>query len=318
MKPNLARFVFALILILAGGVLLAANFGYVQAGFPLLWGLFFGGLSVLFFVTYFLNGLRSWWWLFPAMILGSLGITIGLGVFGQAGPVVGTLILGSIALPFFAAFAADTHNNWWALIPGTLMGVIAVIPLIENRVVGEVIGSMVLFSLALPFLVIFLTNTERRWALIPALVLGCVGLIPLMTVFANERFLPVMIMGLFAAAFLAVFVAVRSAWWALIPAGVFASIGAGIFTGVPAGPEAAGSMIAGIMFLGWAATFFVLWLLRGSRPTDWALYPALGCAAVALVTMTFAPGMRFVWPVVLIVLGGWVLFKALRKPSSSI
>jgi hypothetical protein len=318
MKPNIARFVFSLVLILAGGVLLATNLGYIQASTPLLWGAFFGGLSVLFFLTYFLNGLRSWWWLFPAMILGSVGITIGLGSIGQAGAGVGTLILASIALPFFAAFAADTRNNWWALIPGTLMGVISVIPLIENRVVGEVIGSMVLFSLAVPFLVIFLTNTERRWALIPALVLGCVGLIPLMTVFANERILPVMIMGLFAAAFLAVFVAVRSAWWALIPAGIFASIGAGVFASVPNGAEAVGSMVAGIMFLGWAATFFILWLLRGSRPTAWAVYPALGCAAVAVITITFAPGMRFVWPIALILLGGWVLYKAVRKSSTTL
>jgi len=315
MKQYFARFIVSLALILAGAVLLAQNLGYLQADRTVVWAFFFGGLSLLFFVSYFLSGLRSWWWLFPATILGSIGLSIGAGSIGLVGSAMGTLFLASIALPFFAAFAADTRQNWWALIPGTLMGVIAVIPMIENRVVGEVIGSMVLFSLALPFLLIFLLHTERRWALIPALVLGCVGLIPLLTVFASENLLPVMIMGLFAAAFLAVFVVVRSAWWAMIPAGVFAGIGAGILAGIPRGEGAAGSMIPAVMFLSWGATFFVLYLLRGSRPTAWAVYPALGCAGVAGMLILFAPGMNYIWPVVLIVLGGVVLYRALRKPN---
>lgn len=315
MKQNLARLAFSLVMILAGGLLLAQNLGYLRFNQPVLWGLFFGGLSALFFATYFVNGLRSWWWLFPAMILGSIGVTIAVGAAGVTGSALGSLILASIALPFFAAFASDTRNNWWALIPGTLMGVISVIPLIENRVVGEVIGSMVLFSLALPFLLIFLLNTERRWALIPALVLGCVGLIPLMTVVASASFLPVMIMGLFAAAFLVVFIVVRSAWWALIPAGVFASIGAGVFTTIPRGDEAAGTLVPGVMFLGWALTFLVLYFLRGTRPTSWAIYPALALGSVALLLVAFAPALRFFWPFVLIVVGGFFLYRALRKPT---
>jgi hypothetical protein len=318
MKPNFARIVLSLFLILGGGLLLLANLGYIQASTSTIWIVFFGGLSVLFFITYFYNGLRSWWFLFPAMLMGSAAVTFWLYASGQAGSVVATLFLASIALPFFAAFAADTRENWWALIPGTLLGVIATIPLIENRVVGEFIASMVLFSLALPFLVIFLIDTAKRWALIPALVLGCVGLIPLISVFASEQMIPVMIMGLFSVAFLAVFITVRSAWWALIPAGVFASIGAGVLVAVPGISGSDGTAVTSVMFLGWTATFFILWLLRSSRPTAWAVYPALGCAAVAVLTMFFSPSMSYVWPVVLIVVGGWFLFRALRKPSSTI
>ena len=131
MKHNLPRILISLALVLVGAVLLAQNLGYIQTTQPHLWGFFLGGLSILFFAAYFLSGLRSWWWLFPAMILGSIGISTGLGSMGLDSSKLGTLFLVSIAVPFFAAFAASPRANWWALIPGTLMGAISIIPLIE-------------------------------------------------------------------------------------------------------------------------------------------------------------------------------------------
>ena len=124
-------------------------------------------------------------------------------------------------------------------------------------------------------------------------------------------------MGLFSAAFLAVFIVVRSAWWALIPAGVFASIGASVFTSIPRGLGDVGSMTAGVMFLGWAATFFILYLLRTDRPTAWAIYPAMACGGVAILMVFLSPPMRFVWPIALIALGGYILYRGLRKPKLS-
>jgi len=183
-------------------------------------------------------------------------------------------------------------------------------------VAGEVIGSMVLFSVALPFLLIFLTNTTRKWALIPALVLGFVGMIPLVALLANDQLVPVLVMLIFAVPFGVVFIAERRAWWALIPSGFFASIGAGVLTDVLLG-EGGGPAVAGVMFLGWAATFGLLWLLRGRYPTAWAVYPALACAWIALMVLIFAPALRFVWPVALIVGGGYVIFRTLRRSKAS-
>ena len=316
MRKNLPNIVVSLALILAGVVFLAQNLGYVQVNSSMIWTSFFGGMSLLFFVSYFVSGLRSWGLLFPAMILGALALTIGLTAAGINSAALGTPILAAVALPFFGAFALDRKKNWWALIPGTIVGVISLIPLIQNRAAGEVIGSMVLFSVAMPFLVTFLVDTSKRWALIPALVLGFVGLIPLVTLIANSRLIPVLVMLVFAVPFILVYLAERKAWWALIPAGVFGGIGAGILVGTFFSEPSAGIATAGVMFLGWGATFLVLWLLRQTHPTVWAIYPAIACASIALLSFAFAPALRFVWPIVLIGAGAYVVLKGLRPKKS--
>ena len=317
MRKNLTNIIVSLALILAGVVFLAQNLGYIQVTSTTIWTSFFGGMSLLFFVSYFVSGLRNWGLLFPAMILGAIGLTIGLTSSGVNNPALGTPILAAIALPFFAAFALNRKQNWWALIPGTILGVISLIPLIQSRAAGEVIGSMVLFSIAMPFLITFLVDTSKRWALIPALVLGFVGLIPLVTLIANPRVIPVLIMFVFAVPFLLVYLAERSAWWALIPAGVFAGIGAGVLVGTFFTEPSAGIATAGVMFLGWGAAFLVLWLLRGTHPTSWAVYPAIVCASIALLSLAFAPALRFVWPVILIGAGAYVVIKGLRPKNIS-
>ena len=60
MRKNLPNIVVSLALILAGVVFLAQNLGYVQVNASMIWSSFFGGMSLLFFVSYFVSGLRSW------------------------------------------------------------------------------------------------------------------------------------------------------------------------------------------------------------------------------------------------------------------
>jgi hypothetical protein len=314
MKPKLGNLFFSIALIVVGGLLLAQNLGYIHANSYQLWTWVFGGASILFFGAYVSSGLRRWGFLFPALILGALGLVTGLSNAGFESPALGSAILAGVALPFFAAFATDTRKNYWALIPGSILGVVAFIPLIENRVAGEIIGAMVLFSLAVPFLLIYLISPERRWALIPALVLGSIALIPLMVSLASQTLLPVLVLLVIALPFAIVFVVSRSSWWALIPAGFFASIALSILAAGGARPESSGPAISGGMFLGWALTFFILWLLRASKPTAWAIYPSLVLAVVAVVSFAFSPSLSFIWPVALILAGGFILYNALRKP----
>jgi hypothetical protein len=315
-KQNLSNFIISLALILAGGFFLAQNLGYLTMPAPQMWPWLLGGLSAVFLIAYISSGLRGWWWLFPTLILGEAAIRLSMDSSGFATALLGVPMLLGVAVPFFAAFAIDRQKNWWALIPGTILGVTSVMPLLESRVAGEVIGSIVVFSVALPFLLIFLFNTTRRWALIPAMVLGFIGLIPLVTLLGNEKFVPVLVMLVFAVPFGLVFAAERRAWWALIPSGVFASIGAGVLVDALAG-TVGGAAVPGVMFLGWSLTFAVLWLLRGRYPTAWARFPAIGCAAMALLLMVIAPVTRFIWPFTLIGIGGYVLYRALRPAKAN-
>ena len=317
MKPKISTLIVSLALIAAGVLFLAQNFGYIPQDVPTLWVVFFGAAGALFFVGYLASGLRQWGLLFPALISGALALTIGLGDAGYDGSFMGTPVLAAVAIPFFAAFALDVRKNWWALIPGIILGVIALIPLAADRVPGELIGSMVLFSIALPFLIVFISNPSRRWALIPAGVMGAIALIPLSVALIRDDYLPVFIMILFAAPFALVYLLNRKMWWALIPCGVMGSIGlAMLLVGGSDIEGQTGPIFAGIMFFGWAATFGLLWLLRGLHNTRWALIPAAALALVGVMSFMAAPALRFVWPAALIVIGALVLINGLRKPKA--
>lgn len=318
MKPKLSTFIVALALIAAGLVFLAQNFGYIPRDTPTLWAAFFGGAGLLFFVGYLSSGLRQWGLLFPALLGGALALTIGLGNAGYDGSFMGTPVLAAVAIPFFAAFALNYRRNWWALIPGTILGIIAIIPMVADRVPGELIGSMFLFAVALPFLVVFITNPTRRWALIPAGVVGAIALIPLSVLLVRDDYIPVFIMALISVPFLVVYLLNRKHWWALIPAGVMGSIGLSLLlVGGSDMDGRTGPIFAGIMFAGWAATFGLLWLLREAHNTRWALIPAAALALVGLISFMAAPALRFVWPAALILIGAIVLLRGLRKPKMS-
>ena len=106
-------------------------------------------------------------------------------------------------------------------------------------------------------------------------------------------------MFLLAATFLVFASLSKKNWWAIIPAGFFASIGlvVALDTLVPheAYPELPGTLTWGfytwVLFLGLAATFGVLWLLRKILPTSWAIYPAAGFLSMAVLFIV--EGARF-------------------------
>lgn len=318
MKPKISTLIVSLALIAAGLLFLGQNLGYIPQDMPTLWAAVFGGAGVLFFIGYLASGLRNWGLLFPALILGAIGLTIGLGEAGHSGSYMGTLILAAVSIPFFAAFATDVRRNWWALIPGSILGFTAIVPIAADRVPGELIASLVLFAVALPFLIVFISNPTRRWALIPAGVIGAVALIPLSVLLLRDEFVAVFVMLLIAVPFLVVYLLNRTHWWAIIPAGIMGSIGlAMLLVGGSDIEGSTGPIFAGLLFFGWAATFGVLWLLRNSHNTQWALIPAAALALVGVICVLASPALRYAWPVVLIVLGGLVLYNGLRKPKAS-
>jgi hypothetical protein len=124
-------------------------------------------------------------------------------------------------------------------------------------------------------------------------------------------------MALFAVPFAVVYLLNRKFWWALLPSGFMGSIGlAMLLVGGADMDGQTGPIFAGIMFFGWAATFGLLWLLRGVHNTRWALIPAAALALVGVMALMAAPALRYAWPVALIVIGALVLFNGLRKPKT--
>jgi hypothetical protein len=369
MKQKAVNIFWGFILILISGLLLVRTLGYID--FEVLseqfWILAFGVASAAFFLSYFLNGVHKWGWLFPAFISAALALTIALATHGDAGSYVGAPILIAIALPFLVGFAlerkswgllipafvllvlaavtlmADSvrgeyigalvqfaiglpflvvylrdHQKRWALIPGLIMCFLGLITLVSAFAAGEWIGALVMYAAALSFLAVYLFNRTRRWALLPAGILVVIGTIPMLAAFTREDVTGAAVMFLFALPFLVVYFWSKNNWWALIPAGIFTSIGLVVVLSLlfPNG-QAFDGLFGGVLFLGFALTFGLLWLRRKSQPTGWAGYPALGLLAASLLAFLLGERFQDFWPAaVLLVIGVLLLFPALfrRKP----
>jgi hypothetical protein len=313
-KPNLASIFWGLALILAGGLFLAQTLGWLDLdGLSAeTWTIAFAAGSLLFLITYLLDGWRKWGWLFPVLILAALALTLWMALAEVESSFVAAPILLAVALPFLAAFLIDRRRHWWALIPFWVLFVIILIVVFAESINGNFIAALVLYSIGLPFLVVYLVNRSHRWALIPAAVLTIIGTIPLLAGLVesipafrgiNPGLVP---MVLFALPFYVVYFRWQSQWWALIPAGIFTSI-ALVVALTPLFPENAyaeqNPILSGVLLLGFGLTFGLLWLRRAVQPTDWAKYPAAGLLAAGILAAVLGETFLTWWPLALVLVG---------------
>lgn len=212
------------------------------------------------------------------------------------------------------------NNNRSALGIGFLLVIAGLLLLLQNLgVFGDVLTHAVwalLFGLGgLAFLVVFALDREQWWALIPGLTL--LGLAIL--VGFGER------LGAWGAAlFLAsiglsfwlIFVTRPDYWWAIIPGGSLFSVAA--LVALEEGTRVKDEVTVGVMFLGLAITFVLVYLLPGAREERrWAVIPAGVLAVMGVLMMLTLGGLiNYVWPLALIIGGGIVLWRALRMRSS--
>lgn len=365
MNTKWVNLFWGLLLILGGGLFLVQNLGYLDEFTPLAWMYIMFGASALFLTTYFIAGVRHWGWLFPSSIFAGVATTIWMSEAGIDGSIAGAPVTAGIALPFLIVFALDIRKNWWAVIPAFVLGMITLvtifadqtagewlaalilyaialpffvvfltsprtrqwalipayvlaavgtIPPIADRVPGEMLGSYVMFAIALPFLAAYLWNRKNVWGLIVAFIMATVGLIPLITLtdFTGEV-LGAFVLFSIALPFWVVLIFSRRNWWAAIPAGILTSIGAtALLMGFWDFDDTGLALLNGAMNLGISATFFLVWLQRETHPVDWAKYPAAAFLVFGLVAVLFGAEMNLYWPVLLIAVGLLVLFGNLR------
>lgn len=140
------------------------------------------------------------------------------------------------------------------------------------------------------------------WAVFPGMALLALGV----EIFFGSRlgiFEGAVFLGGIAIAFWLVYLLDRSRWWALIPAGVLSTLAV-----VSALPGRIGAFeTGGVFFIGLALTFLLVALSAGMR---WAYYPAavLGVLGV-LTTASLMDFANYIWAVVLIAAGGFLLFR---------
>jgi hypothetical protein len=180
-----------------------------------------------------------------------------------------TIILGGLGLLFLLDAVTTKGEDWWALIPGcVLLGVAATIWLSELRVKGEYAGSVMLFSIALSFLLIYLVKRGTFWwALIPGGIMLAVAVIPILTLNVPGEVIGTFVMWAIGIPFIVVYLINRKNWWALIPGGVMMAVGVIPILTLSTRDEVIGAFVLWVI----AAPFIVVYL--ANRQNWWALIP---------------------------------------------
>ena len=161
-------------------------------------------------------------------------------------------------------------------------------------------GPVFMFLFALGFFGLVLWSKKNWWAIIPGGIFSSGGLAAALDILIpHSKVTGPVFLFLLAATFIIVVILSKKNWWAMIPGGIFFSIGLVVVldTLIPHEeyPRIHGMLIWGfytwVLFLGLATTFGILWLLRKNLPTSWAIYPAVGFLAMAVLFIV--EGARF-------------------------
>jgi len=164
------------------------------------------------------------------------------------------------------------------------------------------------------FLVWYSRERDQWWPLIPGFTLLSIGVLLVLDWLAPRLVGALgssIVLGGISLAFWGVYLTKRDQWWALIPAGTLLTLALAIALEAAIGEGA----FVGIFFLGLAATFVLVYFTpRAEGRTAWPLFPAaalgiMGVIFLAIETSLFA----FVWPVVLLLVGGYLLLRGIRR-----
>ncbi len=178
------RWIWGVALIVMGVFFLAQQMGlFGRLQFPF-WAFAFGLLGLIFLFT-FVTDRRQWWGLIPGFILLGLALVI-VNEQNEFIPAqqAGALFLASIGLPFLLIYLID-RRLWWALIPGGVLSVVALIAFLTGRdLSGQAIAAILFFGLAIVFALVRLvtrSNPYMGWATWVAIILAAIGALVLIT-----------------------------------------------------------------------------------------------------------------------------------------
>jgi hypothetical protein len=226
--------------------------------------------------------------------------------------VLAVVILPIIAIPFFVVYFRS-KKNWWALIPGYVLLLIAVM-LLWTEVLGfndDFFAGILMIGFAIPFLYVYFKDKQRWWALIPAYVFLLLGvLITLEEGFhvGDEAIAPGILAGI-GLPFLYVYFRNRDNWWALIPA--YAMLILATMIGLLEFNLLTDFAIPAFIMLAIAVPFLFVYLINNEN--SWALIPA-GITGLMGLGFLFGTDIgKYFTPAVMVLLGIWILLRQFRK-----
>jgi len=208
--------------------------------------------------------------------------------------------------------------NWRTLlgIGLLLLGAVALLQQLnvfgpQSSLPGLLFAALFAFG-GIVFLGVLIADRSQWWAVIPGLTLLSLGVLIALGELAPSlaRFGGTIFLAGLGLSFCLVYLLARGNWWAIIPGGTLLTLA--VVAGVP---ESGGLQIGGVFFLGLALTFAILGLIRvGDEHMRWPWIPAGILALIGVGVAISSEGwVNYLWPVALIVFGGYLVVRAVRK-----
>jgi hypothetical protein len=195
------------------------------------------------------------------------------------------------------------------LVLGGLLSLLDATGAISNS--GGIFWGLIFAAGGLFFLYMLINQRENWWAAFPAFTL--LGL-------AASSFLPDSLEAFDGLVFFAgislgfwwVYFTGTDRWWAIIPAGVLLTLGV-----VSSLDAVSGMETGGLFFLGLGLTFILVAVLPGGTGRSWALIPGVILLLFgALLGTPYRDITDYLWPAVLIILGGYFVLRFFTNRSS--
>jgi hypothetical protein len=252
-------------------------------------------------------------WGLILIVAGGLFMARNLGYEVDLTPAFWMGACAVLSAVWFIRYFAGDLKQWGRLIPACQFAAIAVIiGLSEAGVQGSIMATPLFIGFAIPFVAAFVTDREKNyWAVIPAAIFSALTLTALIGDRAAGQFFGALVVFAVATPFFFIYFTQEKQWWAIIPAGILGSVGLTVLVGalVPAFEQS--GLRGMVFFLGFAATFGLLYLRRGTIPTEWAKVPAIVFSVIAMISLVSNTGIDG-GPLVLIAIGVIVLYTSLR------
>lgn len=205
------------------------------------------------------------------------------------------------------------RNNFRLLAGGALVLMGLLVLLEEMGIIPSVnwFWAAIFIFGGIAFLIVFARNRSRWWALIPGMTLAGVGVTMLLP--EPLSYLGGAItLGAVGLSFWFIYFSGHENWWAIIPGGALLTLAA-ISLATPSLPEV---VLGAILFFGLSLTFFFVAVLPNpyGRMT-WAFIPSGILLVFALLALSarFQQYAVYVWPLILIGAGVYILFLYFRR-----
>ncbi len=207
-------------------------------------------------------------------------------------------------------------GTYWRFIAGAMLLLFGAVALLQNFNVIDVgnnlwglLVAVIFFGAGAAFISVLLSNRLNWWAAIPGTVFLAIAIIiaiPLLIPGFSSNMLGGLFLGAIGLSFWLVYFISPQNWWAIIPGGALCTLAA-----IAGFSDIHGFESGSLLFVGLAITFALVGLLpRDERRMTWPWIPA-GILFVfgALIAFNSYTWGRFLWPVLLILVGAIVILR---------